>query len=214
MDLKSACASDEVIFPRYPLLDGHIRFAYSTNKILRRTYLDRLIPMPSYICFDTNRIPFLPGNVLIDNFTCMNIESQNLSHTNIITLSRISLPTIDLYNNGTHCQHPSLFRCPDTSKCFSKHRLVDGRVDCLKFDENYDKSCDLNDRFRFRCTSENKCLSSILRRDSKKQCLKGEDESLTKEIRVLFQYFCNGFVNILAGAIDNETETDETHCDE
>ncbi|CAF0936558.1 unnamed protein product [Didymodactylos carnosus] len=125
---------------------------------------------------------------------------------------------MDPTGNETHCRHSSLFRCPGTTKCISKHRLVDGQVDCFGgADELFNESCALNERFRFQCTSENKCLSPRAIADGVAQCAKVEDEDFRfyQRAEVSFPHICNGYHgHTWAMLIDGKEETEETNCEQ
>ncbi|CAF1022911.1 unnamed protein product [Adineta steineri] len=93
--LESQCVSNTLlIFPQQPLLDGHIRFAYLTN----RTISDRgpwtQLPLPDYICFDATRTPFLPADEYIDGAPCVNTQLLGIKYmSDIMRISRTSLST-------------------------------------------------------------------------------------------------------------------------
>lgn len=218
--LQSQCPPDIIIFPSQPVLEGHIRFAYSMNK----TVAVGSRPLPDYICFDVKRVPFVIVTTLIDNLTCTNnLSALNIQRiSDLLVFSQSSL-RLDETGNETYCHHPSLFHCTNTTKCISKHRLLDGHSDCYGgIDEIYNESCAVNDRFRFQCTSEKKCLSTRLYADSKYQCHDDEDEparitSVDKNI-FFFQRLCDGlstmFIVIIIEDNETEIETDETHCED
>jgi hypothetical protein len=109
-----------------------------------------------------------------------------------------------------------LFRCPGTSKCISKHRLLDGSVDCYNHtDESYENSCQLNDKHRFSCTSEKKCFSRYIVRNGISHCLGNEDEiPVVEEENISFQKLCNGYTLLAPILIDGKNETDETNCEQ
>ncbi|CAF0863302.1 unnamed protein product [Didymodactylos carnosus] len=116
-----------------------------------------------------------------------------------------------------NCSHSSLFHCPLSLKCISKHRLVDGWNDCYFGEDELFPACQLNDSWRFICESEpNKCLSRIALRNGDQNCRNGEDE-LTKNQRntlkgnIPFELFCDGQNDLLW--MDMLNETDETHCE-
>lgn len=218
--LSSECKTDsKIIYPRSPIFDGHIRLAYSTDQ-LRKIGSSPIYTMFKfdYICFDSKRSPHLPVTVIIDNFTCVDKFVLGIkTESEFLEVARSSVPIDPTAINETHCRHSSLFHCPNTNKCISKHRLVDGRVDCYGgADERYNESCALNNRFRFHCTS-NICLSPIAVSDGIEQCLpSGEDEPGFSMLKQPFSYsfICNGHQNLEAIMIEGEKETDETHCED
>ncbi|CAF1603604.1 unnamed protein product, partial [Rotaria sp. Silwood1] len=60
--------------------------------------------------------------------------------------------------NHSSCQHVSLFHCPNSSKCISRHRIQDDSLDCFNGeDEIFDGICDQLPH-RFRCNIDQQCL--------------------------------------------------------
>ncbi|CAF3663052.1 unnamed protein product [Rotaria sordida] len=148
---------------------------------------------------------------VLRNFACG--DGQEI-FDQLIRLFRTCL-FVDESGNETYCRHSSLFHCPGTSKCISKHRLLDGIDDCYGgVDEKYEGSCNLNQTHRFRCSSENKCISPILVRDRTKHCKDGEDEILFSKKTFSYQNLCNGYVNLSLELDDEQNETDETNCEQ
>jgi hypothetical protein len=116
-------------------------------------------------------------------------------------------------------ENENLYKCVNSSKRISKHRLVDGVFDCFeKDDEYFNNSCLLNDKYRFKCSSEsNKCISPWNVRDTIANCFGSEDEmyilTTINNAEITFPILCNGFFDIIN--VDNklEEETDESHCE-
>jgi hypothetical protein len=152
-----------VIFPVLPMFEGHVRLGYWTNRTVIYSFRNSRL-YPDFVCYDIQRCPFLLPNLFIDNLACL--DMQNISVVDFKQLNALfhtCLP-IDKNGNETDCFDPSLFHCPNTSKCISKHRLLDGIVDCYGgADEMFTDSCNLNDTHRFRCLSEDKCISACPR---------------------------------------------------
>ncbi|CAF4482795.1 unnamed protein product, partial [Didymodactylos carnosus] len=115
------------------------------------------------------------------------------------------------------CSHPSLFHCPRSSKCISKHRLVDGWIDCYFGEDESFPACQLNDSRRFICESDpNKCLSMVAIGDGFNNCRDKEDELTEPQRNILkgevpFGNLCNDVADSLT--MTESTETDETHCE-
>lgn len=224
---------EELLFPAYPVLEGHIRFAYST-RLLVYSYggiSGYEWSLPTYACFDETRSPFSYYTTFIDGFSCIGSEFFSMSDylqikhiAELAILSRASLVIIGARGNASYCHHLSLFHCPHTTKCISRHRLLDGYPDCEdSIDEiSYNESCAIQDHFRFRCKSDGKCLSPLLLLNGESQCSGGEDEDediiITRNIvrkGFSFQQLCNGYQHIEPVLIDGQyNETDETHCEE
>ncbi|CAF1634174.1 unnamed protein product, partial [Rotaria sp. Silwood1] len=92
-----------------------------------------------------------------------------------------------------------MYRCEHSTKCISKHRLVDGIRDCpFDDDETFSHSCSLSDvHHRFTCSiaGDKKCFSPITIEDEKNNCEKGEDEIISKgwiHNGNTFQMICDG----------------------
>ena len=211
---KKCNHSDYIIFPSYPVFDGHVRFGYWLNESfvydgfsIQRT--------PDFICFDAQRCSFLTIDIILDDLTCISRSNLNIYFYEI----PIFFKACDfMYKTGneTDCIHSSLFHCPNSTKCISKHRLLDGISDCYDaVDETYPNSCELNQKHRFSCSSETKCISPYQVRDGTSQCLKKEDEDTrTQKEKIPFQKLCNDFESLSARNMSGETETDETNCHE
>ncbi|CAF3881803.1 unnamed protein product, partial [Adineta steineri] len=109
-----------------------------------------------------------------------------------------------------------LFHCSNSSKCISKHRLVDGYNDCYYKEDELFPTCQLNDSKRFTCASNpEKCLSSVAIENGIKDCELGDDEwpENRRDIRrnpVPFAIFCDGEKDLFS--IDEFNNTDETNC--
>lgn len=145
----------------------------------------------------------------------MNIPNIGLTDLDYMTVLFHTCLSVDKTGNETDCFHPSLFHCPITSKCISKHRLLNGVMDCIDMaDEFYTESCNLNHRHRFRCASENKCISPVLMRNRRKDCREGEDEHISYEQKLPFQYLCDGYTDLATVLINGKNETGETSCEQ
>jgi hypothetical protein len=81
-------------------------------------------------------------------------------------------------NSYVQCPKPKSYRCVNSSKCLSLHRLFNGFLDCVEGGEEQIKdSSSLPDvHYHFRCWLEDKCipLSSLDHRNMR--CAVGEDE--------------------------------------
>ncbi|CAF0930767.1 unnamed protein product [Adineta steineri] len=215
LKIESRCnTSAYVIFPTMPVFHGHVLFGYWTKRTVRYYSKSRAEIKPDFLCYDVQRCPFFSYNFKIDNYTCIDSRTIALTTWNYIREFFYQCLTIDQSGNETHCVHPSLFHCPGTLKCISKHRLVDGISDCFeKIDETYNDSCKLNDKHRFRCSSENKCISRILVRDGVGNCYGKEDELVPTYNKLFYENLCNGYTHNLPILFNEQNETDETNCE-
>ena len=221
---KDTCSQFE--FPSGPVLFGHVRFifAYQENKSVSDKRL------PEYVCYNENLCAdFLPATVYLNNSACRSFRELGLGeiHSNVILQQPIDKvrdrfrPCLVVSNETHYCNHSTIYRCQNSTKCISKHRLVDGIQDCpFLDDENFDQSCSLNDAHqRFICLVGNgkMCFASLTVRDGKKDCKNGEDEhkkeQVSKETHINFQIICDGIVDLAPILIDGRNETDETECE-
>ncbi|CAF1003630.1 unnamed protein product [Adineta steineri] len=215
--IQSRCNTTAyVIFPTMPVFHGHVLFGYWTETIVPyHNIIDRPMIKPDFLCYDVQRCPFFPYHFKIDNYTCIDNRTIDLSDWDYIRGYFYRCLTIDQSGNETHCIHSSLFHCPGTSKCISKHRLVDGISDCFeKTDETYNDSCKLNHKHRFRCSSENKCISPILVQDRVGNCYGKEDETVPMYNKLFYENLCNGYTHNLPILVNGQNETDETNCEQ
>ncbi|CAF2930436.1 unnamed protein product [Rotaria sp. Silwood2] len=179
---------------------------------------------PDFICFHVQDCPASTNCVIeigLDNgLVCC--PSSKLLSTSFIGNSDLSGAIENLFfrcsTTGVEqsCPHPSLFHCPLSLKCISKHRLLDGISDCYFGEDEAFDSCHLNDSRRFICESEpNKCLSPILLQNGNKDCKSGEDELTENQRNMLkgavpFGLLCNGKNDQL---LSESNDTDETNCE-
>ena len=209
--LQTVCNhSKYILFPVLPILQGYAQFGFWANTTIKPF---AIAPLPDFVCYDSQRCPFLPSTFKVDNLACSSIrEMDSVNVKNFDQIFHLCL-SMDQNGNETDCFHPSLFHCPGSSKCISKHRLLDGVFDCNGFaDEQYTETCQLNQTHRFQCSSEDKCLAPVLVLDGIEQCNGGDDELPDFRRKFPFQNFCNGFPQLPAMIIDGQEVTDETNC--
>jgi hypothetical protein len=220
--LVDHCSSDWLVFPKHPIIFGFFQFMYLTNRSV--TDFQKNI-LPDFVCFNTSRCP---GLIFCLTDTGIN---NGLNCCRTINLTKHMLPIWDALHQffddaiqrcskiGTDqtCSHPSLFHCPLSLKCISKHRLVDGFVDCYYREDELFSACQLNDSQRFTCRlDKNKCPSLIGINDGVGSCPDNEDEenvyqSHISKNKISFGRFCDGFEDKIW--INMSNETDESHCD-
>ena len=213
-------------FPTGFVALGHVRLFYTRNATVpANKHL-----LPTYICYEQDLCPFLPSTVQLqtsDNrsFTCRYlhelpferpIQSWLVLVGGVQKYFRRCLSTA--MNNTCEQNVTSLFRCPNTTKCISKHRIADGVVDCAgDEDEKYENSCALGDRYRFPCSDPKRCVAPILMGDGVRDCVSQNDEAnevdLEQSAQTSFQNLCNGFTQMRPVLIDGHGETDETNCE-
>ncbi|CAF1509979.1 unnamed protein product, partial [Adineta ricciae] len=164
--------------------------------------------LPDLVCYDQSLCPFFLPSFRHKNFTCRHLREFNF--TGIMNYNQFLLAIKHFFHSCRTTYdavrfHSSLYCCANSTKCISKHRLLDGIHDCyLNDDETYNLSCSLNDKFRFKCSGkENFCFSPIIDDDNCESYLK------TNINDIEYQDICNG-INDLSD--DGQTSTDETEC--
>ena len=214
--IESKCnAASYVILPVPPISSDHVQSGYWTTTTIRYSNDMKTERFPEFYCYDVQLCPFFSPTFKIDDRTCINSSDIRLNGFQNSARFFDRCLTIDNRGNESDCFHSSLFHCPDTSKCISKRRLLDGIVDCYGgADETYVDSYQLNDKHRFRCTSENKYILSILVQDDIKHCRGGEDELEPHENTLYYLNLCNEYTHMAPVFVDGQNETDESNCDE
>ena len=204
-------------FPTIPVLFDHVHFLYR-KKNAEDLNIELPLP-PDYICYDEHLCEFLTPTFYNDSKTCrhsheMGIE-PNTTYSDWFSIIR----SIEPYFHGcltsrtqskNDLLHTSLYCCKNSSKCISKHRIIDGISDCYLNDdeEQFELSCSINHTHRFKChNDDNKCQSPLL---SKDVCFSRGQHNLTE---ILFQEICDRVVHLLPETIDGRNYTDETECE-
>ncbi|CAF4076984.1 unnamed protein product, partial [Rotaria sordida] len=195
-------------------------FIYLPNRLLMDF---ALFINPDFICFNPKDCPALTYCVIdigINNglVCCAASELSNellnggKKMKNALEKLFIRCSTTGIEQS---CSHSSLFHCSLSLKCISKHRLVDGIIDCYFEEDEVFPTCQLNDSKRFMCKSEqNKCLSPIAVQNGKNDCQNEEDEMTENQRNTLkgdvpFALLCDGKNHSL---LLKSNETDETNC--
>ncbi|CAF1056873.1 unnamed protein product [Adineta steineri] len=203
-------------FPTIPVLYGHVRFLYDNNqsKLIKA---DTNLILPDYICYDAQLCDFISSTFHYQNLTCRHrqqiVVDRDLGYDEfLLFLSNYFRPCAAPYimsNDEQYRQHPSLYCCKNSSKCISKHRLMDRVRDCpMDDDESYELSCSLQDTHRFKCYDQDtKCWSPSVDPNS---CIVFNQKQNLNEI--LFQNICDGVVHLLPRQIDGQSHSDETEC--
>ncbi|CAF3742556.1 unnamed protein product [Adineta steineri] len=219
--LGNHCQSEWLLLPKSPFIYGLFQFVYLTNRSVDE--FKRNIA-PDFICFNATHCPGLI-HYSIDigmhnGLTCY--KMHDLINRTLLVWYLLDQILIDLGQRcltiGTDktCSHSSLFHCSNSSKCISKHRLVDGYNDCYFKEDELFPSCQLNDSKRFTCASNpEKCLSLVAIENGIKDCELGDDEwpEDRRDIRrnpVSFAIFCDGEKDLFS--MDTFNNTDETNC--
>ena len=215
-------------FPTGWVILGHVRLLYTKNSTVSlREHL-----LPTYFCYKQELCPFLPYTVRVNK---SNNESLTCRHWNEVLdfdggghiwLQLVQLiqtyfhPCSTLVDGINHEKNgiTSLFRCPNSSKYISKHRLVDGITDCPgNEDEGYQNSCELGSKYRFRCSLDGRCLSPTLIHNMWSDCKDNSDETdenySQRQQRISFPKLCNGYTDLKPLIINGREQSDETDCE-
>ncbi|CAF1456070.1 unnamed protein product [Adineta ricciae] len=214
---------DSFEFPAEPVLFGHVRLIFETEKLIDN------VRLPSYVCYNEELCnDFLSPTIYINGSACRHLSQLNLSTIQSSSIFAIFVRTLKhtfrscaVIPSGTYdCSHTNAYQCKNSTKCISKSRLVDGINDCPhRDDEEYKESCKLNDRdHRFQCLDdENRCFAHSIVRDGRYECRRGEDEAkgtvLLRMRHVYFPTLCDGYPELNPVIIDGRNETDETECE-
>ncbi|CAF4077255.1 unnamed protein product, partial [Adineta steineri] len=203
-------------FPTIPVLYGHVRFLYDNNQSKLIQAGINLI-LPDYICYDAQLCDFISSTFYYQNLTCRHRQQipvdADLGYDEfLLSLSNYFRPCAApyiMFNDEQYRQHPSLYCCKNSSKCISKHRLMDRVQDCpMGDDEKYELSCSLQDTHRFKCSDQDTtCWSPSVDPNS---CIVFNQKQNLNEI--LFQNICDGVVHLLPREIDGQSHSDETEC--
>ena len=214
---------------------GHMYFGYSKEDLLD----NKEFYVPTYICYNEQLCGGFYQNrsLLIDN-------NSTCRHPNDFP---VEFPTggrggwVDkfvkglyealyqcntiIYNNSFVCDSLTMYRCINSSKCISIHRLCDTINDC---DYKDDEQCPLingncypfESKILFKCSTTNKCISSKRVHNGFCDCEHDEYGLCDDEITILdyprkhisFPTACDGFTELLPININGRNETDETEC--
>ncbi|CAF4247016.1 unnamed protein product [Rotaria sp. Silwood2] len=203
-------------------------FAYSKFHFI---YLpDRLVDgflsfvKPNFICFNPKECPVFTKSavdiVLNNGLTCC--PSSELTNKSSFIINKVGAAVEKLFVRCTttgieeSCSHRSLFHCPVSMKCISKHRLLDGISDCYFGEDESFPTCQLNDSQGFICESErNKCLSPIALNNGNNDCKGKEDEIIENGLTILKENIPFGLLcdNQNHPLLVESNETDETNCE-
>ena len=204
-------------FPIIPVFDGHVRFLYDKHKSSNNmSENNTFVQLPDYVCYNAELCDFMKPTIYRKNLACRyreEIIGDDLSYSDFLMFIRsyfsyCKTPSM-ITMNEQYGQNLSMYCCENSSKCISKHRLMDRRIDCrFGDDEDYKFSCLLNDTSRFTCNDQEKiCWSPTINRNI---CVVSNQKQRLNEI--LFRSICDGIVHLLPQNIDGQNHSDETEC--
>jgi hypothetical protein len=175
--------------------------------------------LPDYVCYDEKLCDFKIPRFVHENLTCIEKPqailifgiTKNPWAQLMFSIEQYfrscSISHVTFHNQTKYSDYPSLYNCQNSSKFISKHRIMDGIIDCWeRDDENYLDSCRLNDRYRVKCRNATKCCSPLVKYDA---CLLNDMED---PVEIPFKSFCDGMDNYFYD--DNgKKHTDEFECE-
>ncbi|CAF4978062.1 unnamed protein product, partial [Rotaria sp. Silwood1] len=204
-------------FPINPVYMSHIYFLYENLSL--KSNSDLLI-IPDYICYNEKLCDCINPTYIYKNLTCLHSSTIDLisSVSGHIWIDMILIiesyfrscfnsyeyiNNINKYNNQT-----LLYKCENSSKLISKHRIFDENIDCcMKDDEDNKLSCLINTKHRLKCLNSNECLSSLHTIDD---CPFNQNQF---EKKISFQMICDGLDEFIYQDSNGKNHTDETECD-
>jgi hypothetical protein len=233
--INTSCL-DILMIPAAALAFGHIYLAY-----LKRAVLDlNSEHYPQYVCYNDQLCGGFYSNrtlLIVNNSTCRRLEDFPITLPEKVKVDWVDTYIRFLYaqlyqcntilhHNFAVCNSSTMYRCINSSKCISKHRLCDGMNDC---DYKDDEQCVFNNGICsvsrsetfFKCTTNNICIS--LKRVGNGLCDCGlneyglcDDEIVNLDYikkHISFPTICDGFTELIPLTIDERNETDETECE-
>ena len=195
--LKQKNCPSWIQYPPVPVLFDHVRLIFTNATV-----------QPDYICFDVKRCPNISSDLVhFRNFTCVHHPTFALkkSATYEELVNEIKgrfLECSTVFYEGKHCNRKVMYRCRNSSKCVSKHRLMDGVQDC-RFNDDEELTVD-----------ELAWYSLPEKRPFVFPTTSNEDDPQTRqEDQLNFAEICDGIDHWSPVLIDGRNETDETNCD-
>ncbi|CAF4303137.1 unnamed protein product [Rotaria sp. Silwood2] len=222
---KSNCPS-LYQFPSYPILFGNVWFIHENKD--RQLNMFPVVQLPKYMCYDDQRFisQCFPFAIRINDSACYNFDKLGLPtvmiyNDLILEVQKLFRPCIIVSNETQYCNHSTIYQCQNSTRCISKHRLVDSIQDCpFNDDEMFNQSCSLNDahrRFTCRIHKNKVCLAPLTILDTIWDCDDRSDEFDTTTSRHYnenfdFERLCDNRSDAIPVSIDGLDETDENEC--
>ena len=133
-----------VQFPTVPVLFGHVRFLYRSQYILPVNA--ELALTPDYICYDEQLCSHLIPTFRSEFYNCRHAHqigiqlniTYNTWKSIIDSVKPYFLGCVVGYHEKNLSAYVSLYKCKNSSKYISKHRINDGVSDCYLNDDERD----------------------------------------------------------------------------
>jgi hypothetical protein len=189
---------------------------------------------PTHLCYNFKHCPDLPfiTRPLIDNLSCITIKESKKPMPSpsmlLMTLSACALTRTSMLTSDKR-----LFYCHKSMKYISKHKIFDGRSDCiLSEDEDFTNNSAMiriaNSSDRFKCSTTDQwaprqLIGNGFCEDKSDTLYIGECKTASDiacqflrglyspPINYMFRENCDGFLKL---PFPIENETDETSCEE
>ena len=223
--IADVCLDGLLFIPSVPVFFGHVYLAYE------KTQFDgddqKIDYAPSFICYNDR---FCGGSS--ENLTCHRPDELSLNFTDhfIVWKWRHVSPLYERFRpcslHEQHCPSDTLYQCQNSTKCLSRHRLLDKRTDCFNGDDEQlsfvQAFIDVESSKEFyQCMSSNVYIAARLVRNGYCDCPmddKGFCDDEFPEMRnaikhISFPTTCDGFIDLLPVMIDGALFTDESECD-
>ena len=224
--IRDECPSGLIFIPADPFLFGHLFFAYQKTQFHAEIWGSD--NAPSTICYN----PQLCHQSSL-NFSCHSPEeiSMDFSQTGAVgwDLNYVKTAYRRFWSCSSAqqpCMNAQFYRCHNSTKCLSPHRLLDRVNDCFYGDDEQVDfvrtfiTLESNEDF-FRCSKSDFFIAVRLVNDGLCDCPSkavevcyDEHSSLRQsQTDLSFPIFCDGFVDLLPLMIDGEMFDDESECE-
>ena len=225
--IANLCPVGLIFIPAVPFLFGQLYFAYDKASF-ESSSITGEYPL-KYICHNDQ---FCDGSS--ENLTCLDPKELYLDFP-LSNLNRWKWSyVLPAYQRFWPCSFPKqncpsdhFYRCRNSTKCISRHRLLDGINDCFYVDDEQLSfvrtftSVESNKKEFFHCLTQNIYIAVHLVGNGNCDCpsddlhICDDEYSLAKYARthISFTVICDGFIELLPVMIDGQMFTDESDCE-
>ena len=226
--IANECPSGLIFIPADSFHYGHLFFAYEKSQISLED--EPTTHLPSHICYNHQwchqQSPL--------NFSChrrdeifSNFEFGPETFPSARRQIRSVFEQFWSCNSVDQpCGNEDFYRCHNSTKCISRHRLLDRVRDCFYTDDEQVAfvrlfvTLESNNDF-FRCPTSNVFIARQLVNDGNCDCwtvdngICEDENSLIRysKTHLSFTVICDGFIDLLPLTIDGEIFDDESECE-
>ena len=230
-----------IYFPNIPVLFGNTYFAYKKTDLQYSTNFSIAPLYICYDTSQHHDFIINVSKILFNNMTCIN-SKPFLSPSSILSYPLNSWNVwVKIYDLGrlfkryhlafnytsAICSRSNMYQCAHSFKCISLYHFMDNRPDCPhQDDENMAaiSNIDQNKIFlktHIKCELSGKYIRPSTIFDNSCDCgfieqLWCEDEHLHVDNikkNIIYQYICDGFIDLPPKLTPGQDETDETGCE-